>query len=60
MWRSTSPDLDERAMRRAILAFLDEYCRGMTLQDVREWYTDAFTDVTPSSVNSEGVCLNAP
>lgn len=56
MWRSTYPDLDERAMQRQVLAFLDEYCRGMTLQDVREWYLDAFSDVTPSSsLQPEGV-----
>lgn len=28
-------------MRGLILAFLEEYCRGMTLQDAREWYVDA-------------------
>jgi hypothetical protein len=48
MWRSTVSDLDERAMRGQMLAFLDEYCRGMTLQDVREWYLDAFSEPTPS------------
>jgi hypothetical protein len=56
MWRSTYPELEEHAMRRQVLAFLDEYCRGMTLQDVREWYLDAFADVTPSSSRQpEGV-----
>lgn len=47
MWRTVSPELDERSMRRQILAFLDEYCREMTLQDVREWYLDALADVAP-------------
>jgi len=59
MWRPTNFDLDERAMQHQILAFLDEYCRGMTLQDVREWYVDAFADATPS-MHAEGVYLNAP
>jgi len=54
------PEVDERAMRRQILAFLDEYCRTLTLQDVREWYADAFPDVTPTATFAEGVCLNAP
>lgn len=35
-------------MRGQMLAFLDEYCRGMTLQDVREWYLDAFSEGLPS------------
>ncbi len=47
-------------MRRQILAFLDEYCRTLTLQDVREWYVDAFPDVTPAAPFAEGVYLNAP
>ena len=47
MLRSNAYELDERTMRRQILAFLDEYCRGMTLADVREWYVDALADVTP-------------
>lgn len=47
-------------MRRQVLAFLDEYCRGMTLADVREWYVDAFTDLAPSPSASEGVFLNTP
>jgi hypothetical protein len=45
MWRTSSPDFeDERTARNQILAFLDEYCRGMTLGDVREWYVDAFSE----------------
>lgn len=32
---------DEPATRAQILAFIDEYCRHLTLQDVREWYADA-------------------
>ena len=56
MWRSAVPDLEERVMRGQMLAFLDEYCRGMTLQDVREWYLDAFSDGIPSStISPEGV-----
>jgi hypothetical protein len=31
----------EALMRAQILAFLEEYCRGMTLRDVREWFVDA-------------------
>jgi len=31
-------------MRRQIIAFLDEYCRNLTLHDVREWYNDACAD----------------
>jgi hypothetical protein len=53
-------EVDERAMRRQILAFLDEYCRDMTLQDVREWYNDAFSEPTPAALCAEGVRLNAP
>ena len=60
MWRTTGPELDERAMRRQILAFLEEYCRGMTLQDVREWYVDAFSETAPSGLQPDGVFLNAP
>jgi len=33
---------DELLMRRQIVAFLEEYCRGLTLHDVREWYDEAF------------------
>ena len=48
MWRATdTTDQDERAMRREILAFLDVYCRGMTLQDAREWYVEAFAAESP-------------
>jgi hypothetical protein len=61
MSRSTScPEVDERKMRRQILAFLDEYCRTLTLQEVREWYVDVFPDVTPAAPFAEGVYLNAP
>jgi hypothetical protein len=38
----TQTEADEVVMQRYILAFLEEYCRGMTLHDVREWYDDAF------------------
>ena len=37
------PEADEITMRRQILDFLEEYCRGLSLNDVREWYLDAFT-----------------
>ena len=47
-------------MRRQILAFLDEYCRTLTLQDVREWYVDVFPEVTPAAPCAEGVYLNVP
>jgi hypothetical protein len=59
MWRPTTPDFDDRAVNHQILAFLDEYCRGMTLQDVREWYVDAFSDTLPSG-RIDGIRLNAP
>ena len=52
-------DPDERAMRGQILAFLEEYCNRLTLQDVREWYVDAFPE-TPAAPLAEGVYLNAP
>ncbi len=59
MARSTRLSADERSMRRQILAFLDDYCRTLTLHDVREWYVEAFGDPTPAAV-AEGVYLNAP
>jgi len=31
----------EALMRAQIVAFLEEYCRGMTMRDVREWFVDA-------------------
>jgi hypothetical protein len=37
-----SYEVEERAMRRQIVAFLEEYCRGKTLRDAHEWYADAF------------------
>jgi hypothetical protein len=46
---------EERAMRGQILAFLEDHCRSLTLKDVREWYVDAFPDVTPAAVHAEGV-----
>ncbi len=50
MWRSIDmPDSDESAMRHEILAFLDVYCRGKTLQDAREWYAEAFLAEAPPS-----------
>ncbi|MBV8490673.1 MAG: hypothetical protein JO199_09100 [Candidatus Eremiobacteraeota bacterium] len=33
---------DETAMRRQVLAFLEEYCRTLTLREAREWYDEAF------------------
>ena len=50
---------EERAMRSQILTFLEDYCRSLTLKDVREWYVDAFPEVTPAAAHAEGVCLNA-
>ena len=47
-------------MRSQILAFLEDYCRSLTLKDVREWYIDAFPEVTPAASPAEGVYLNAP
>ena len=60
MSRSKCPEVEERAMRRQVLAFLDEYCRSLTLQDVREWYVDVFPDLTPAAPLAEGVYLNGP
>jgi hypothetical protein len=37
-----SSEVEERAMRRQIVAFLEEYCRGMTLRDARDSFADAF------------------
>lgn len=42
MWFTLGSEADDGLMRRQVLAFLDEYCRGMTLQDACEWYADAF------------------
>ena len=53
MWRSADGlGGDEQLMRRQMLAFLDEYCRGMTLADVREWYADAVSPDAASLVES--------
>lgn len=35
-------------MRAHILAVLEELCRDVTLQDVREWYLDSMTDSAAS------------
>jgi hypothetical protein len=35
-------EFEERAMRGQIVAFLEEYCRGMTLRDARECFADSF------------------
>jgi len=59
MARSKESLADERTMRRQVLAFLDEHCRSLTLQDVREWYVDAFPESAPPAPCVEGVCLNA-
>ena len=59
MSRSKWSEVDERKMRRQVLEFLDEYCRSLTLQDVREWYVDVFPEITPA-VCAEGVYLNVP
>jgi len=59
MPRSKCPEVDERKMRRQILAFLDEYCGSLTLQDVREWYVDVFPEIAPTAC-AEGVYLNVP
>ncbi len=33
---------DERLMKLQVLAFVEEYCRGLTLRDARELYAEAF------------------
>jgi hypothetical protein len=45
LWTSVEgSDFEEQAMRRQIVAFLEEYCRGMTLRDAHEWFPDAFAE----------------
>jgi len=39
--------------RSQVLAFLDEYCRSLTLQDVREWYVEAFPEATPTGPRAQ-------
>jgi hypothetical protein len=41
MTRPGEPPDAEALMRAQILAFLEEYCRGMALGDMREWFGDA-------------------
>jgi hypothetical protein len=48
MSTSNGPEGDERIARSQVLAFLDEYCRSLTLQDVREWYVEAFPEAMPT------------
>ena len=45
----------EALMRAQILAFLEEYCRGMTLRDAREWFLEA---TSPDS--AAAASLNLP
>jgi hypothetical protein len=47
LWSAPGFEAEERAMRRQIVAFLEEYCREMTLGDAREWYAEAFADARP-------------
>lgn len=48
-------DAEERIAQLALLAFLDDYCRGMTLKDAGEWYVEAFSE----NGSSGGAGLNA-
>jgi hypothetical protein len=57
--QASTAEAEERAMRVQILAFLEEHCGRLTLQDVREWYVDAFPE-TPTAPIAEGVYLNTP
>jgi hypothetical protein len=42
MWCYAEADEQtQAAMRGQILAFLDEYCRDLTLRDAGRWYDDA-------------------
>jgi hypothetical protein len=34
----------ELAMRIQVLAVLEEWCLGLTLRDVREWYAESMPD----------------
>jgi hypothetical protein len=44
-WGMVDPiEVSDRATRVQMLAFLDEFCRGKTLCDAREWYAQAFVD----------------
>ena len=38
---------DETLMRAQILRFLEEYCHGLTLGDVREWYLESSPSEAP-------------
>jgi len=49
MWRTSGLEADEHLMKHQIIAFLEEYCRGMTLQDVCEWYSEAFATDAPTT-----------
>jgi hypothetical protein len=45
MWGYAEADEQTReSMRGRILAFLDEYCRDLTLGDAGRWYDDALRD----------------
>ncbi|HTU81200.1 MAG TPA: hypothetical protein VMF61_03670 [Candidatus Acidoferrales bacterium] len=42
-------DREEATMRRQIVAFLEEYCRGMTLREAGEWYDEALASAVNDS-----------
>ena len=54
------PIEDERILRSRILAFIDEHCGSMTLQDAREWYNDAFLNDAAGELVREESLLNPP
>lgn len=38
---------DIAGLRLDLLAFIEEYCRDMTLQQAREWFREAFPESEP-------------
>lgn len=35
-------------LRRDLLAFIDVFCADMTLSQAREWFDEAFPDISPA------------
>lgn len=57
MLSTTGATADEIWVHEHLLAFLEEYCRGMTLRDAREWYADSLGAEMPAFPYEE---KNAP
>ncbi len=58
MWRTSGLEADEHLMKHQILDFLEEYCRGLTLRDVCEWYTEAFAAEAPTAPPIDGAVFS--